>query len=436
MSVSIDPPSQTLFNAAGNLTGRRRYPGARPFDDSPLDEHVFCGRAADVERLYERVLGARLLVLFSKSGLGKTSLLNAGLFPRLRKKAYLPVPIRLNGKDPASTTVIAAIAAAAAARPDTRLTAGDSTGLWEYLHTTLIWRDGLLLTPVLVFDQFEEAFTLRDSTFRDELSAELGALASGLPPLRLHAAAGLGGPSPEVKILLSLREEYLGTLQEISLAIPGLFQERVRLAPLNDEDARLAIVEPAARVAEPGDEPFKTQPFEYTKTTLEEMLAFLRGESKIIEPFQLQLLCGDAEDKVAARAARSVKLEVNSDDLGGYVGMDQVLSRFYDSAITTLPTRARASARRLCEEGLISATGRRLMLDQSRLARNSVSVRKSWRRWSTSGCCGANCGWRVCSTRSATTGWPTRSTASASCAFPSAGGCRWWWSGWRWRPAW
>ena len=366
MAASPDPAPKAPPAADGRPGGRRRYPGARPFEDSPLDQQVFRGRAADVERLYQRVLGAQLLVLFSKSGLGKTSLLNAGLFPRLREKAFLPVPVRLNGNKPASQTVIAALVAAAA-RPGTRLTAGDTSGLWEYLRTTLIWRDGLLLTPVLVFDQFEEIFTLRDATFRDALAAELGALATGLPPLRLQAAGGLGGPAPDVKILLSLREEYLGTLQEISLAIPGLFQERVRLAPLADEDARQAIVEPAARVADPGDQPFKTPPFDYSDQALQAMLAFLRGDSKIIEPFQLQLLCGDAEDKLAARVAQGGKLQVSADDLGGEAGMNQVLRRFYAAAIMALPSGSRGRARRLCEEGLISATGRRLMLDQAQI---------------------------------------------------------------------
>ena len=57
-------------------------------------------------------------------------------------------------------------------------------GIWELLSTALVWRDDLLLTPVLVLDQFEEVFTIRDRAFRDALASELGALATRVPPER------------------------------------------------------------------------------------------------------------------------------------------------------------------------------------------------------------------------------------------------------------
>src|SRR5262249_46555081 len=155
--------------------GRKRYPGARPFSDSPEDRQIFFGRDGDIDRLFERVLGARLLVLFSKSGLGKTSLLMAGVFPRLREKLFLPVPIRLNRRgSPVEIVVEAMTEACKSAGAD--LTAGEAGGLWEFLCTSLVWKDDLLLTPVLVFDQFEEIFTLQDADFRISLAAELGAL--------------------------------------------------------------------------------------------------------------------------------------------------------------------------------------------------------------------------------------------------------------------
>ena len=76
--------------------GRSRYPGTRPFSDSVEDYARFFGRAEESEELYLRVLSVPLLVQFGKSGLGKTSLLQASLFPRLRKKPFLPVMVRLN----------------------------------------------------------------------------------------------------------------------------------------------------------------------------------------------------------------------------------------------------------------------------------------------------------------------------------------------------
>ncbi len=86
---------------------------------------------------------------------------------------------------------------------------------------------------------------------------------------------------PEVKIVLSLREEYVGELQELSAAIPGLFHERLRLAPLKEEEAREAITAPAQLKTEPGEEPYWSPRFDFDPPALDDM--------------PLQLLCRHAE---------------------------------------------------------------------------------------------------------------------------------------------
>jgi putative ribosome biogenesis GTPase RsgA len=64
-----------------------RYPGVRPFADHVAEQQVFFGRDREVHDLFHQILTTDLLVFFGKSGLGKTSLLQAGLFPRLRARA-------------------------------------------------------------------------------------------------------------------------------------------------------------------------------------------------------------------------------------------------------------------------------------------------------------------------------------------------------------
>ncbi len=68
-----------------------RYPGARSFEDNPIDSELFFGRRAETEEFIHKLLSNRLVVLFGKSGLGKTSLLQAGAFFRLREAHYLPL---------------------------------------------------------------------------------------------------------------------------------------------------------------------------------------------------------------------------------------------------------------------------------------------------------------------------------------------------------
>jgi len=76
---------QTFVNA------ENPWPGLASFREQ--DEHFFKGRGPDIEKLYSLVNRERLTVLFGVSGLGKSSLLQAGLFPRLRVENMLPVLI-------------------------------------------------------------------------------------------------------------------------------------------------------------------------------------------------------------------------------------------------------------------------------------------------------------------------------------------------------
>ncbi len=59
----------------------RRYPGTKPFAKEEKD--VFFGRDTDIEKLLEIVHFEPLVLLYSKSGLGKSSLINAGVIPQL-----------------------------------------------------------------------------------------------------------------------------------------------------------------------------------------------------------------------------------------------------------------------------------------------------------------------------------------------------------------
>jgi hypothetical protein len=69
-----------------------RYPGVVPFSEDQAD--LFCGREKEKAELYNLVVAEQTVVLFAKSGVGKSSLLQAGLFPKLRKHGYHPIKVR------------------------------------------------------------------------------------------------------------------------------------------------------------------------------------------------------------------------------------------------------------------------------------------------------------------------------------------------------
>ncbi|HYK02856.1 MAG TPA: hypothetical protein VE974_13940 [Thermoanaerobaculia bacterium] len=239
-------------------------------------------------------------------------------------------------------------------------------GLWELLVTTTAWREDLLLTPVLVFDQFEEVFTLRDQAFRDELAAELGALATGAPPERLR---GVRFPRPDVKVLISLKETHLGALEQFSASIPRLFQERLRLEPLSERDARDAVVQPAKLEAKAGEPPYWSKPFTYDEQVLDSMLAYLMGRSEVIETFQLQLLCRHAEG-IAQRkeSTQNEPVTLTLNDFRGNNAFAVVLTNFYRDVLLQISSPAeRRRAAALCEDGLLGSSGQRLMLEKKQI---------------------------------------------------------------------
>jgi len=60
------------------------WPGLESYDESSYA--FFSGRGAEADELLRRILDEPVTVLFGKSGLGKSSLLKAGVFPRLRRR--------------------------------------------------------------------------------------------------------------------------------------------------------------------------------------------------------------------------------------------------------------------------------------------------------------------------------------------------------------
>src|SRR5947208_14801298 len=60
------------------------YKGLAPFEDSALDARFFFGREREIEVIVANLMAARLTVLYGVSGVGKTSLLRAGVAHRLR----------------------------------------------------------------------------------------------------------------------------------------------------------------------------------------------------------------------------------------------------------------------------------------------------------------------------------------------------------------
>ena len=82
------------------LDSRTRYTGAQPFSDDDLSRKTFFGRERESADLANKILAHRLVVVYAKSGLGKTSLLNAGVTPLLRDEKCLPLIVSMISINP------------------------------------------------------------------------------------------------------------------------------------------------------------------------------------------------------------------------------------------------------------------------------------------------------------------------------------------------
>src|SRR5215475_1018495 len=123
----------------------------------------FFGREEEVAELGRRVQRKLLTVLFGQSGLGKTSILRAGLVPKLRAQGYCPVYVRIDyaADAPEPADQIKQSIFETASRLGKWSQAGSATAgetLWEFLHhrdDVLKDQSGQTLIPLIIFDQFE-----------------------------------------------------------------------------------------------------------------------------------------------------------------------------------------------------------------------------------------------------------------------------------------
>ena len=161
-------------------------------------------------------------------------------------------------------------------------------------------------------------------------------------------AKNLSEHPPPLRIVLSLREDCLGLLEDAAEHIPQILDARFRLAPLDLAAAREAIVRPAA-VTDPG---LETTPFAVDPTAVDAILNYLSyartpvvGQNRrYVEPFQLQLICRRMEEIAATRQKTSgPDLTITMADLGGEAGLTKMLRDFYDEAIGSLPEGAAAA---------------------------------------------------------------------------------------------
>lgn len=185
------------------------------------DKNIFFGRDAEIYALYNLLQQTRLVIIYGASGTGKTSLINAGLPKVFKATDWYRVSIRR--KDNINETLRHELA-----RLTQQTNATDLIQAINDLHE-IRW-----IPIYLVFDQFEEIFTLGSHEERLQFFTDMQKL--------------LEKPLP-CKIIISMREEYIGHLYEYEPVLPKLFDKRFRIEPMKDITVRDVI----CQMCEAGD---------------------------------------------------------------------------------------------------------------------------------------------------------------------------------------
>lgn len=360
------------------------WPGLYAFNEAGKD--FFNGRDKEVATLLRLVHDARLVVLHGRSGRGKSSLLQAGLFPCLRDEHYLPVLIRLDFNhvrdqkrlliDQVKDAFLDQLEKQGVEYP----ALNPQETLWEYLHRSglELWsRKNFKLTPVFVFDQFEEIFTTgTDKTpAGQQFRADLADLIENLIPGKLAGqweksdspATGIDLQTRRYTILLSFREDFLPKVEGWRYYIPSLMHNHLRLRTMNgvqafdavykaggeklvDKDISYEIVRFVA--TSHGDEEEihdQTQPEDSAiipPVNLEK-IDTTSLENMKVEPALLSLMCFKLNEKRKREYRSSI-----DNDLLKKAGHN-IINEFYEDCMRDIPI----TTRRFIEEKLIFESG-------------------------------------------------------------------------------
>ena len=211
--------------------------------------YVFCGREKATSSIFAMVNNNLLITLYGKTGIGKTSILNAGVFPLLRSQNYFPISVRVGNYDnnhvPLARRILDSIlnelkqagGYVKTMHPDMIETSSTAIDyLWKYFCTTTFFnKEGEEIFPVVALDQFEEIFLLQPQN-AGVLLRQINALIDDnreIPEEEGYA------DNTNFRFIFSIREDDLYYLEDCidTYKLPELKDNRYRLAPLTDDEA-------------------------------------------------------------------------------------------------------------------------------------------------------------------------------------------------------
>jgi CHASE2 domain-containing sensor protein len=334
------------------------------------DAGLFFGRDGERKRIIGNLRASRLTLLYAESGVGKTSLLRAGVSARIRQLAarsiadrgsahYVPV-VFSSWRDDPTPGLIAAIEAAV--RP--LLSDDEELALPRDAPEHAIERVAKAVdaTPLVILDQFEEHFLYEpdgDDGFDDDL------------------ARCVNRRDLRANFLIAVREDAYSLIgSRFKARIPDVYGNYLHLDFLDERAAREAVLEPVRAFNERLDA--DTPHFEVEGALVDAVLEQVRrGRVNIgdggapdvetagparVETAYLQLVMKRLWDEEVAAGSHRLRLET-LEHLGG---ADTIVHGHLDDVLAKLPEDQRDAAA-TAFRFLVTSSGRKIALSSEEL---------------------------------------------------------------------
>lgn len=292
---------------------------------------VFFGREKEISELFLRVRGAKqITMLTSLSGYGKTSMINAGLIPALRKTNDYDIYYVRSGNDPWKSIVRDAF------HEDPQSFSLDAL---DILHFSV------KKYQLVIVDQFEECFINTSQDSLNEIDARMNALLDRFPTISL---------------LISIRQDFFTYLTKFKFLSEAQINSTYYLNPLNTLSALDAIIKPTS---------FEKYNFSYENGLADQIVNDLsvQGDGGIpcVDPSQLQIVCYFLYQELQNRNELIISAEIYN-ELGKANGIlenyiDESLKRYDDKRqllgkeilkclVSSMKTRISKSSQEICLE--------------------------------------------------------------------------------------
>lgn len=224
------------------------WKGLVSYEEKDLGNYEFCGRTKAISKYYSIITNNLVSTLYGRTGCGKTSMLQAGIFPLLRQESYFPVMCRLSLRNESTSFADylmerveqeidnLGFSCSESDVPVNQVDDLEKYRMWKYFYGhEFRGKDANIVFPVIVLDQFEEVLiNSKDDSLRflEQISFLVGD--DLLLPDDCYA---------NFRVTISLREDFLYLLEDTidEGKLQGLRDNRMRLTPLSVEEAEEVI---------------------------------------------------------------------------------------------------------------------------------------------------------------------------------------------------